>query len=935
MEIALIVLVFKYIDIREEGNAMGRLLESKLNYKKVLKSFFIFFIPVIIIFICVFILIYNWQNHNSIEKVKIKQSEQGEILKYNVQNMLSSVISDMELIRQSNDITDYLENQTLKNKLNMDNIFYRFAVNKKIYNQVSFLDLKGKEISRTDLNNEKASVILEENLQYKGESYYFKEIKKCGENEIYVSPFDLNMENGSIEEPKKPIIRFGIPAYFNKEKKGYIVLSYFGQKILDQIKKFEDNNKEFRFILVNNTGGYIKSGLESKDWSFTNNKAQISLSNEIPDLWEKVKNNSEGYYKDNKNLYYFCSISPIKFDESDIIKLCNADSSWNLVISYPLSNLDPSVNSELNTIIVLSSITFLLVIIVVFIAAIINYYKDEASEKVELAFTVFENANEAILVTDEQTKIIYVNKSFTRITGFTKGEVLGNKTSSFKSGRHDRKFYEDMWNSISRFGRWQGEIWDRKKNGEIYPKFLTINTLKIGDKLQYIGVFQDMTKMKKDENHINKLRNYDTTTGLPNQQFFMKLLNRTLNKESNKRKAIISIIISNFNSINDILGVKYSKEFIIEVVNRISSETTGKGIVSRVAKDEFIVLINNVSNEDEIASLCSKILKAIKKPLTLDGVAVFCEASIGISLSPENSISGEELVELANIARNYVQEENLNSYKFYSQGLKENYLYYIKLESLLRTALEKEEFILQYQPQINIITGKVEGAEALIRWNSKELGRIPPDKFISIAEKTELIIPIGEWVIREAIKEAKQWIAVGFEDMVVSVNISPIQFKKSDIVKTIEKILNRENFQAKNLEIEITEGIVLENISDIKETLSKLKAMGVRIAIDDFGTGYSSLGYLRDLPFDKLKIDRQFIKDYPLKDDGTIAKIIIDLSHSLGLKVIAEGVETEEQLAFMKAANCDEIQGYYFSPPIDSHQYISYIQEVQDDSNYS
>lgn len=538
----------------------------------------------------------------------------------------------------------------------------------------------------------------------------------------------------------------------------------------------------------------------------------------------------------------------------------------------------------------------------------------------KIADNVFENSKEAILITDAETQITYVNKAFSDITGFKEKEVLNAKTSSFKSGKHDSEFYKKMWSDIKTYGNWQGEIWDRKKNGIFYPKWLNILQIKGNNKdIQYVGIFEDLTLLKEKEESINILKNYDQLTSLPNLSLMKELIAEKILGNSNgvdSKYSLVSLTITNYDIVKDGLGLKKADCLIITTLNKIKNHMKDNFIIGSPGKNEFMVLLECNENDNHLIEFVNNVLNEFNNPFVIEDHEICVQLAMGVTSYEDYSDTVELIIENANIAKAYAAEKAESNVQFYNAVLKDKYLENIKLKKLLRGALETGEIYLTYQPQVDLDSGQIVGAEALIRWKSPELGNVLPVRFISIAEKTGLILPIGEWVLDEACRQNKRWREQKLKPILMSVNISPVQFKKADVFKIIQDTLKKYDLKGDSLEIEVTEGLLLDNDPNLMIQLENINSIGVGLTMDDFGTGYSSLSYLRKFKFDKIKIDREFVKDYPGNDDGTIAKTIINLSKNLEIKVVAEGAETEEQIEFLRENKCDQIQGYYYSPPV-------------------
>lgn len=816
----------------------------------------------------------------------------------------------------------YLNSESQYNINNLNNMFYKFMQNKTYYYGMRIININGKEISRLDYNKGNIKIFKNNEFQVNN-SDYFKNTKDLPLNSIYISPFDLSKEMGYME----PTIRFCVPLFNNqKNKVGILVLDYNGDKIIELLNQFAVNNNGYSIMLLNEDGYWIRSGYKDKDWGFMyNNKKNISFKNEFPDTWNKIINENFNNIDSPNGIYYFTTINTLT--ESNFNINASVKPFWKLVIYYPKEKIIGLSNLKVSAMAKIELFTIVVLALGCFVGTTIFNFRRNLTNRLKLAGKIFENSSEAILFTEKDTKITYINKAFMDITGYTEKEIIGKKTSYFKSGKHDKDFYKNMWNSINKYGKWQGEVWDRKKNGQLYPKLLTISSVQkeVDEKIKYVGIFHDISNLKEKENNINKLKNYDILTEIPNIYFFKKIIKNEIESvlAPNNKFDIICINISNYDSVRDSFGLKISDFMILEVLKRIRSIISPKHIISRTERNEFMILMGHCANLDvkSVTDLVNNILTSFETPLMLDGEIIYGKISIGISMFPKDGTNEEDIIACANLAKDYAKLEETYKYQFYEKNIKEDYLVSVKIENYLRSALEKKEFELYYQPQVDLKSEKIIGAEALIRWNNSELGRMSPTQFIPIAEKTGLIIPIGKWVIEEACRQTKIWHNKGLPKITMAVNISPVQFKRCDMINVIKNTLDENILSGNYLEVEVTEGLLLHNINEMTENIEKLKKMGVRIALDDYGTGYSSLNYLKKLKFDKLKIDREFVKDYPENDDGNIAKTVVDLSHNLGITAIAEGVETQVQLEFMKKINCDEIQGYYYSKPVNSEQF--------------
>lgn len=547
------------------------------------------------------------------------------------------------------------------------------------------------------------------------------------------------------------------------------------------------------------------------------------------------------------------------------------------------------------------------------------------AENLRLFARVFDSSSEGIMITDTGGNIVSVNPSFTRTTGYTKEEVLGKKPNILQSGRQSAEFYIDMWTSIHATGAWEGEIWNRRKNGEVYPEWLSIYAVKNehGQITNYVGVFTDITERKQTEEHLKYLALYDTLTGLPNRLHFNEKLSEAIKAaEQSDRFFIVAVIfldLDRFKLINDTLGHTVGDRVLKQVAQRLQGCVDENDLVARLAGDEFTIMLTDIRHRFEVIEVLEKITRKISEPFILQGQEYFISLSMGISLYPDHGISPEELIKNADSAM-YLAKESGNGYQFYSEEMELANERMITLKNGLHRAIEQEQLRIYYQPQVDIKSNRIVGLEALIRWDHPELGMISPAEFIPIAEESGLIIPIGEWMLKEVCRQYGKWKGHGIAPPTVSINLSVRQFRDPDLVQTIKNTLRQTKMDPSCLELEITESISMHNVEEIIQLLHAIRELKIKVSVDDFGTGHSSLSYLMQLPVDTLKIDKSFIKNLPSSDNVSIVKAIIDMAHALDLTVTAEGVENEEELQFLKEHGCDKVQGYFFSRPVEADE---------------
>lgn len=548
----------------------------------------------------------------------------------------------------------------------------------------------------------------------------------------------------------------------------------------------------------------------------------------------------------------------------------------------------------------------------------------------QLAAEVFRNSVEAIIITDAASRIVEVNGAFTRTTGYSRDEIIGQEMQILDSGRHDENFRDAMWRKVHATGSWEGEAWNRRKDGEAYPALLSIAGVKSrrGEVAHYIVTSVDLTKYKETEAMLERLRTFDPLTGLPNREALTSALDQAVVTASRNesRFALVELGLDRFKVINESLGHLTGDQVLIGAAEAIKKLLRRHDIAARSSGDRFAILLPDMDDPRAIGAFCERLLTAFRKPIDVDQRPLHVSISIGISLFPDDGDDSRTLQRNVETALNSAKSDGRGVYKFYSAQMNAAGVQLLALEQRLRQALDRGEFSLAYQPQVETSTGKLIGLEALLRWRNSELGTVSPIQFIPIAESTGIIVPIGEWVLLEACTQAQRWRERTGSDFEIAVNLSARQFVREDLCATVHDALERSGLPAHALELEITEGLLMHDPADATRILNDLRDLGVKVALDDFGTGYSSLAYLKNFPLDRLKLDRAFVKDLPDNEsDCAISHAVIALGHNLGLQVLAEGVETQMQHEFLVNAGCDHCQGYFFSRPLPAEEVEGFI----------
>ncbi|WP_284455502.1 sensor domain-containing protein [Alloalcanivorax xenomutans] len=546
----------------------------------------------------------------------------------------------------------------------------------------------------------------------------------------------------------------------------------------------------------------------------------------------------------------------------------------------------------------------------------------EAQEQQRLAATVFENAPEGIFILDRQFRFLAANARFEQITGYREEEMNGKSIADSEHARRHSNLYHTIRVGLRRNGFWEGEITGRRRNGEIFPEWVQISSV-LDERqrvIRYVGMISDLTSRKEAEERVRFLSNYDRLTGLPNRTLFRERLHKalTLGRLNRSRVALLMIDLDRFKPINESLGHEIGDRLLKLAADRISHCGPGEESLARVGGDEFALVLDNCGGEPQIGALCQKIINAMKKPFLIDSHELLLGASIGISLFPSTAMDAQPMINQADMAVHQAKRSGGNNYQFYRSGMQVASVEQLALETSLRKAIFKNEFVVHYQPKMDLASNAVSSVEALVRWQHPSMGLLPPSEFIPLAEESGLISAIGELVLERSCRQARQWHKQGLGDIRVSVNLSAHQFRKGNLADVIDRILELTGLPAHLLELELTESLIMEDLEQNIALLERLRSRGIGLSLDDFGTGYSSLSYLKRFPVDTLKIDRSFITDLTQNaDDAAITRAIIEMAHSLNMSVVAEGVETTQHLEILRAMGCDGIQGYLISRPVE------------------
>ena len=541
-----------------------------------------------------------------------------------------------------------------------------------------------------------------------------------------------------------------------------------------------------------------------------------------------------------------------------------------------------------------------------------------------------ESTADGVIVTDAKGVIVATNPAFTEITGYTQEEALGKTPRMLKSDRQTPDFYQQLWTAISSGGDWQGEIWNRRKNGEVFPEWLTISAVRDSEQQirNFVAVFSDISTIKRTQADLERLAHFDPLTDLPNRVLFQDRMQHAIDRAQrhDEKVAVLLLDLDGFKLINDSLGHPVGDQLLQQAARRLAACVRVEDTVARLGGDEFAVILTELRDGSDAVEAVQRMLEAIQLPFELPGGSGMVTTSIGVAVFPSDGRGVTELVRNADAAMYEAKGAGRNTYRFYQSKMTHVAQQRLHIENALRRGVEQREFEVWFQPQFRLADGAYLGAEALLRWRDPHRGLIPPNDFIPVAERSGLIIPLGEQVLDLVGAAARGWLDAGLDAGRLAINVAGPQIERSDFAGALARVLQAYRLPPASLEIEITETVIMENPVLGREVLDRIQALGVTTAIDDFGTGYSSLAYLKELPIDTIKLDRAFVKDLPDdRSDIAISLAVIAMGHNLGFKVIAEGIETEAQRDFLLGAGCDEGQGYLFAKPMPMAEFTTWL----------
>lgn len=900
-----------------------------MNKIKISKTFATVFLPIFFAFIAVLSYGSQIEREYIVDDFVEKFAMEGRDTEAMIDRYLSEITETLNLIKNSDEMKSYVKLENENTYKELVAMFARVMNSKSNYYQIRYIDDAGMEIAKLKSKDSKIEIIGAEELQDKSSRYYFEESRDINDGETYISRLDLNMENGVIEKPIQPVIRLAVPLYDSaKVRKGILMVNYKAEYLFEILNSnrlnFADYN--FNFSVINKNGEYIINSDENKNFSFAFEKLEeLNFAEDRGEEWGIVNKNNNGFIRKNDKLITYYDVLATTREKNP-----NYKEKWIVIHDKDITDLS-TINMILDKLgsyqgrLVSGLIFILSLIVAVFFEKLRN-----KNSQIELTQKIADSANDGVLITDENTAIIYVNKAYEEITGYKLEEIVGIKPNDLKSGKHDEGFYEKMWHNINKYGHWEGMIWDKKKNGVLYPQKMKIIAIKDRKKAKvknYISIFRDMSLDKNNSMRVEKLNYSNDSVLIPNEDMMYMLLEKTVNNEDFKFM-VLCIAIENYNQLVTFLDEFENKSSEI-FINLLQPMIADEDFVAQTGKNVFAAIINMKNLDKSPQRFVEEVNKELSQIINLDGKDLFLKIKIGVSFWPTDANDIKKLFLNSLIALESTYSEKSSSVAFFSENMIKKMNRENEIEKYLRSAIDRNEFYMVYQPQVDLDSGEVIGMEALIRWDNEKLGIVPPGLFIPIAERTNYIIELTYWIIERVCKDLSDMhskMPDKFDKIRCAINISAVHIQEKNFLDEFSRILLEYGIDANKVEIEITEGVLISNEEKTIDILNEFRNKGVKISIDDFGTGYSSLSYLNRLPIDKIKIDRSFIKNYPKMDDGKIAKILVNMVKSLDLDVLIEGAETEEQIQFLRKLGCMYIQGYYYSKPLDKDKLIEYLQ---------
>jgi len=844
---------------------------------------------------------------------------------------LAVVAGDLFILARSPQLRRVIAGGPAEVRKTLAEEFTAFARHRHLYDQLRYIDERGREIVRVNYVAGRAHAVTGALLQDKSHRYYFKRAKALRPGQIYMSPFDLNVENGRVQVPHKPVIRFATPLTDDLgRRRGILILNYLGTRLLRHIENALAHSSG-EGMLLNDEGYWLYSRQIDDRWGFMFGNGR-TLANSRPALWRQIQKTDAAQQLDGAGLLTFTTIYPLLELERSLDNTpaparsrpaipTDGTRSWKLATWVDRDVLYAQSRDRLKIGAAGYAVLILLWAVVSMRFTRARLAEQQARGFVRKLSSAIEQSTDIVYITDRRGTIEYVNAGFERITGYSRDEALGRSANLLKSGQHDGPFYRGLWDTILKGETFQSVIVNRKKDESLYYEQKTISPLKDaqGRITNFVSTGKDVTDQMAVQQELYHLAFHNPLTGLPNRAFFQEHLHDGMQRARRQRQqmALLFLDLDRFKNVNDSLGHDAGDRLLSLVGQRLKGSCRETDTVAHIGGDEFAIILEGIRDSQDVGAISEMIIEALRSPFDLDGYDIFVTVSIGIAMYPLHDVDAQQLVKYADTAMYRAKQRGRNHYAFYSHEMTERVAEQLALDTDLRHALAREEFLLHYQPIVELDSGRLLGVEALLRWQHPMRGLSVPSEFIQALEDSRLILPVSAWVVAQACRDCLRLAAgANMPELTVAVNLSPHCLLQDGLAETVADVLEQTGLPPTRLALEITESALIEDTERAADALLALKRLGVRLAIDDFGTGYSSLNYLRRFHFDALKIDRGFVQQVTHNpNDRALVTAIIAMAHNLGIEVIAEGVETAAQQALLSEWDCDAVQGYRILAP--------------------
>ncbi len=855
-----------------------------------------------------------------IDETKITNANKSQLIAKDISEIYENVL----VIYDSNELNNYVLHPNVSNREELSHMLQRIINNKSDYLEICFADLAGQEIVHVTNWGDSIKIESEDELEDIGNTDCFKNAIALQKEELYISPLVLEPLSGNDSE-EQPLIHVAMAVYDeNNEVQGVLAISYHAQYFFDVMKSANEINEQYDseiYVLDQNNEWLIYPN-ETSDLQIRRGKE--NLVETTPDLLKLVHQEDFGFgCIDNQIIVYENLLNQIT--EEHII----SDNQWIVITS---TNKETIFSGLLFMNRLLEVYSIVIVISLMFFSFVTAWLYERLKKKdhmLEITEKIADSTSDAVVITDPETKIIYVNEAYEKASGYHAVEVIGSKTNRFKSGKHNSEFYKRMWDEIEENGYWEGVLWDRKKDGLLYPKRLRILSLLEKDNKtvhHYLGIFTDLSDSKQQTCKYEGLNYNDGQIVLANEEIMLDLLRRSIEKNP-EEMMVLYVNIENYNQIVASFqeeSISWSEQFVALVQPLLKDAD----LIAQTGRTLFMLIISKETFGNEPVEFVKMLYSVMSNVMDVHGRNQFFKVHIGASFWPNDTSDLKRLFLNSLIALDWSYSRHGSEITYFTDEMTKKLNQSNEIEGLLRTAAVKNELYLVYQPQIEISTGEIIGVEALIRWNNEKLGIVPPNVFIPIAEENNLMIELGDWIMERACQDLRRlcdMIPKYDSEFRCAINISSVQMEEPAFLEKLQRLLETYQIGGSHVEIELTESLLLTDMDKNIQKLEQIRSQGMTIAIDDFGTGYSSLSYLNSLPVDKIKIDRGFVKDFPDTDDGKLLNMLVDMAKGLGKKVLTEGVETKEQMEFLKSVECDYIQGFYYSKPLEFDDLLLYL----------